>query len=194
MARRVWAKVYDNMDAQAYTMPTSAHPWNLFTTSTSYLTANCNEFVNEQFRRAMTEVRGELAKPSQQTAFESVWYAGGAASSLAPGKHVVMFPGEVPHAGPIIFAMETAVNFLAKKVGATTLFQNHYEGDLLTFWYNPNTGSRYSEGFSCSICGASYPSPPWYVRPLLELWDEAHHSTHTPDALVGSSFLEEITY
>jgi len=194
MARRVWAKVYDDMDAQAYPLPTSAHPWNLFTTSTNYLTANCNELVTEQFRRAITEVRGELTKPSQQTAFESAWYAGGAASPLAAGKHLVLFPGESPMAGPTIFVMETALNFCSKCVGATTLFQNDYEGEILIFFYNPYTATRYTAGSSCSICATSYPTAPWYVIPFLDLWDEAHHSTVTPDSFVGSSFFEEITY
>jgi hypothetical protein len=193
MARRVWAKVYDNMDAQAYTLPTSAHPWNLFTTSTNYSTANCNELITEQFRRAITEVRGELTKPAQQTAFESTWYSGGTANTPTAGKHLVLFPGKSPMAGPTIFLMQTALNYRSKCVGATTQFQNDYEGEILIFFFN---GTRYTAGSSCSICGAgtSYPYAPWYVIPFLELWDEAHHSTITPDSFVGSSFFEEITY
>ncbi len=194
MARRVWAKVYDNMDGQAYTLPTSANPWNLFTTSTNYITANCNELVNEQFRRAITEVRNGLTQPSQQAAFESAWYSGGSAKPLILGKHLVLFPGKSPMAGPTIFVMETALNYRSKCVGATTQFQNNYEGEILIFWYNTFTTTRYTAGSSCSICSTSYPDAPWYVVPFLELWDEAHHSTITPDSFIGSSSFEEITY
>jgi hypothetical protein len=194
MAHRVWAKVYDNMDAQAYSLPTSAHPWNLFTTSTNYTTANCNELVTEQFRRAIGEVHDELTDPSQQTAFESTWYSGGFVNPLATGKHLVLFPGKSPMAGLTISVMETALNYRSKCVGATTQFQNNYEGEILIFWYNTFTVTRYTAGASCSICATNYPTAPWYVVPFLELWDEAHHSTITPDSFVGSSFFEEITY
>jgi hypothetical protein len=138
-------------------------------------------------------VRGELTNPAQLAAFESTWYTGGSANPLTAGKHLVLFPGKSPTAGPTIFLMETALNYRAKCVGATTQFQNDYEGEILIFF---NNGNRYTAGPSCSICGAgtNYPSAPWYVVPFLELWDEAHHSTITPDSFVDSSFFEEITY
>jgi hypothetical protein len=65
-----------------YTNPTGPsgdglHIWNMLSTSANYTTANCIEWQNAQFKRAICEVHSELADPDQKQEFEDWYYQNG---------------------------------------------------------------------------------------------------------------------
>jgi len=193
MARRVWAKVYDNMSGQTYSLPSDAKPWNLFTTALDYNTANCNEFVRGQFRKAVADVYAELTLQEQRDAFVAAYYDGSTVRPLIEPRHLKLFLGPPEISVGLVNGMVTAEELYSQTHGVSDSFQHVFEGEVVDFWFVPLTGNRHDSGHGCAVCGR-YPALRWYLLPGAELMAEAHHSTITPAAIIDSTFFETIPY
>ena len=193
MSRRIWAKVFDNMQSENYARPTGAKPWNLFTTYDNYETSNCNEFVHEQFRKAVSDVYSEIISLSQSSLFAFI-YSDPYNGKLVPGKHKVTFDSRIPGASMAVVAARTLLYVRAKKEGAVlTEIENHFEGQIIPYFLAP--GGRYAAGIQCSHPQCpKYPELPLRLFILATDWEEAHITTTTPECFLGSTFFETITY
>ena len=197
MSRRIWAKVFDNMKTKNYLLPTGLpKAWNVFTTSDNYITSNCDEFIREQFRKAVKDVYSELTNPQHKVQFTDTYYANGNVKELASGLHKIpaQFNLPSPGTGTAIAALEAFVN----STEGSAVSNHHFEGTLVTYWFV--AGKRYALAASCPLCG-EYPPIPWQMMLLTNfpnspaaIWQEAHLTTVTPDSFMGSEFFETITF
>ena len=194
MSRRIWAKIFDNMDSESYALPTGTKQWNLFSTYENYITSNCNEFTHEQFRKAVNDVFSELSDSQQRTQFMNAYFAGGSIKKLVFGQHKTELTLQSPATTLAVMAGEAYLNL---KFG-TANAEHRLEGEIVMFLQGPNMRYKYG-ATSCSVCG-DYPSPPWYMWFVLSqntmsvTFEEVHITTTTPESFLNSSFFEEITY
>jgi len=80
MAERIMAKIFDNVRAGKYDMPTGQRPWNLFSSSADYTTSNCMEWQEHQWLKAINDVDAELSG-TQKTTFEATYFSGGSSAA-----------------------------------------------------------------------------------------------------------------
>jgi len=194
---------YDPTLLQNYKRPLGGKPWNLLTTYDDYLTSNCNEFVHEQFRKAVSDVYSELTDQQQKDQFWDVYCAIDRVKKLVPGEHKITWALPVPGARMEVAALELALSSRLSSVqgAATDETENCFEGKIVEFWRDAG-GGRYklqtkdgsSTITSCAECGADYPPLPWWMVFFTKLYQEAHITTTTPDSYFKSPFFEEIAY
>ncbi len=185
------------MLTQNYITPTKiSKPWNVFSTSDNYETANCNEFIRAQFQKAINDVYFGLTDPQEKTLFENAYYVNDAVKELAPGLHIIPpdFNAISPLPANAITMVEVAVNLLE----GSAVSDHYFEGTLVNHWFVND--KRYKFLNSCPTCG-EYPPLPWHLLILAKMsettdkvWQEAHHTTVTPGSFLGSEFFEEAAY
>lgn len=180
MAGRIWEKIYDNMYAGKWDIPTGAKPWNLFTTSDNYDTANCLEWLHFQWKRAVREVYLELEDSGQRASFEASYIVGGDVVPLVPPDIVPTISGPVGTAETYIAALVAGANFMGKREINPDVFHNEFEGDIILFYPSfPTT---------------PYDQVPWWVPSSEELNSRGELRTITPKSYFNSQFFDDVPY
>ena len=128
MAGRIWEKLFDNMLAGTFDNPTGAKPWNIFTTSDNYATSNCLEWLQKQWRRAVTEVHAELQDSQQKTSFESAYYSGASVKELAPADLLKTIRGSGTQVLTYINTLIAGADYYGKGDVDPNVFHNEWEG------------------------------------------------------------------
>jgi len=180
MAGRIWEAIYDNVNGQRFDNPTGVKPWNLFTTSDNYTTANCLEWLQHQWQRAVREVHAELNDTQQKTTFESAYYDGSNVKTLVPASLLTVGPGDLGFPETIVAGLITAANALGKGDIDGNVFHNEYEGDFIVYY----------PGYY----GVPLDQVPLWVQIVSELQEQGELRTITPKSYTNSPFYEEVPY
>jgi hypothetical protein len=185
MGGRVVAKLHDNLKSGNFKNPTSQAPWNLFSTSENYNTANCLEWVHQQWKNAVEGVYAELSDAGQRSRFQRAYLDPGATTRDLVEPILVQTPG-FPDPVHLILLLAAAENYVDWSVAredrdAKHLWHNRFEGNRLHLYW-PGYHDTPVKDIPLSVI---------LFTPQVA---DADLNTITPQSYQNSAYFKEVAY
>lgn len=185
MGGRIVERLHDNLKSAHYQNPTGQQPWNLFTTSDSYTSGNCLEWLNQQWMKAADDVSSEISDKNQLDRFKRAYFEVGAPKLRSLVAPVLLLTGA--YEDPLAYAA-----YLRSLELYVDLEIARNDRDAKALWNNSFEGQEH------------FYYPGWHDTPLADvpIWVKllgpplvhGHLRTITPQSYAESSFFREVPY